>query len=288
MDAFWETMEKAWEKLDKHRISKYLLFTRIIIAEAFKCLRVARWPAERLKALGETITRGMSQSLKTGQNVHSLGFIMQFVRIFWSELLPQVEQSKPVADPAVLMSLLEPFCVLAQQSPIRNLVQRIHEHILRKAPRSLADPLAKRLLELAGEEDLYKSNREALYETADELEKELRKPSPSMVAALTAVAKKKGGGALSPLVLPKAASKAAKAGKSTTDASVPKAAKRKTKTVARKKKSSDEGGLSPLLLPKAALPIVSDTKKKAAKKKQETSSSVDAGPAKKKIKKKQT
>ncbi|CAE8635933.1 unnamed protein product, partial [Polarella glacialis] len=36
IETFWETMRDAWEKLDVHRINKYMLFMRIILAESFK------------------------------------------------------------------------------------------------------------------------------------------------------------------------------------------------------------------------------------------------------------
>merc|ERR1711933_654592 len=102
--------------------NKYMLFTRIVVAEAFKVLRLAGWPHERLRAIGDTFTRVMpGASTKATPSVTSLGFFLQFIRIFWAELLPQVDQ-QPTPEPAALMQLLEPFCVLAESSPVRNLV----------------------------------------------------------------------------------------------------------------------------------------------------------------------
>ncbi|CAK9027909.1 Ribosomal RNA processing protein 1 homolog B (RRP1-like protein B), partial [Durusdinium trenchii] len=36
IECFWDTMRDAWEKLDAHRVNKYLLFLRIVLAEMFK------------------------------------------------------------------------------------------------------------------------------------------------------------------------------------------------------------------------------------------------------------
>mmetsp|Transcript_41938 Transcript_41938/g.115675 ORF Transcript_41938/g.115675 Transcript_41938/m.115675 type:complete len:448 (+) Transcript_41938:113-1456(+) len=178
IDTFWETMQTAWEKLDVHRINKYLLFTRIVIAEAFKALRIAGWPAERLQAMGETFARSMPGAGMKSTQVPSLGFILQFLRIFWAELLPELGDPEDACQER-LMPLLEPFCAACEASPIRTLVARIHEHILRQAPRGVLKPLVGRLLTGATRADILKSHRALLYETVETLEKVLNRPKVS-------------------------------------------------------------------------------------------------------------
>merc|ERR1719409_1001425 len=147
-------MTTAWEKLDKHRVNKYLLFVRIVMAEAFKTLRIANWDEKRVVGMGQTIAGFVHDDadkvVKT--NITSLGFHLQFLRIFWDELQPQLE-AKPAPSAQVVMKLLEPLCKLAEDSPVRNLVARIHADILRKAPQLVIKPLASRVLASAARPD---------------------------------------------------------------------------------------------------------------------------------------
>merc|ERR1719440_844425 len=127
IDTFWETMQAAWEKLDVHRISKYLLFVRIIIAEAFKVMRTAGWPLKEMRSLGNTFTQATPLHAKDGPNAHSVGLMLQFTRIFWEELRPQLEAAS--APKKAILALLEPFCVIAEGSAIDSVVKHIHEHM---------------------------------------------------------------------------------------------------------------------------------------------------------------
>jgi len=169
LDAFWETMEEAWENLDTHRMSKFLLFTRIVVAEAFKAFRVHGWELEELRSAARTFTRATAAAASgAGPNVHSLGLLLQFVRMFWDELKPQLEHS-PQASPAALMELVEPFCALAERSYSAALVKQIHEHMLRKAPAQLTETLRERSVAAAEKAGVPKKNREAFKETAKTL-----------------------------------------------------------------------------------------------------------------------
>lgn len=258
IDCFWETMVAAWEQLDVHRITKYLLFIRIIVAEAFKAMRLAGWQIEEMRSLGNTFTRSMPMHAKEGPNAHSLGLLLQFTRIVWEELRPQLEQGS--APKKAILSFLEPFCILAEGSSLDSLVRHIHEYIFKRAPHELLNGLVARILSGAARPDVPKKNRQALYDTADALERIARNPLPKGVKALRLTGEDveaKATAPLSPLpalelppsseALPEQASK-----------------KRKMK----KRKASRTSGVSPLCLPKSALPIGgSDEAAPAAKKK---------------------
>merc|ERR1719215_2189933 len=95
-DCFWETMHTGWEKLDVHRMNKYLLFARICVAEAFKAQRLAGWRPERLRAMAESFIRSSRGFGTKATTQPSIGYLLQFTRVFWAELLPQLGQ-KPVA-----------------------------------------------------------------------------------------------------------------------------------------------------------------------------------------------
>eukprot|EP00931_Biecheleriopsis_adriatica_P049052 TRINITY_DN28361_c0_g1_i1.p1 TRINITY_DN28361_c0_g1~~TRINITY_DN28361_c0_g1_i1.p1 ORF type:complete len:415 (+),score=108.20 TRINITY_DN28361_c0_g1_i1:40-1245(+) len=241
IDAFWETMRDAWEKLDVHRINKYLLFMRIILAESFKDLRVGGWQLLEVKERAEILAQSVP---KLTNSAPSVGIAMQLARLLWEELLPQLGQL-PRASEEVIMAFLEPFVSLAEWSYVEGLVRSIHEHVLRKAPPELQDAILKRVLQGAAKAEIPQKSREALYDTADELEKAARlRPevaSPLLVKAITQVAKAKSP---SPKV------------QASADSEV-KGKKKKKKVRGKKQESKSDGRLvmSPLMLPKAALPV---------------------------------
>lgn len=247
LDTFWETMQAAWEKLDVHRISKFLLFVRIVFAEAFQAVRLAGWQHEEMLSLGRIFTRSMPMHAKEGTNAPSLGLLLQFTRIFWEELRPQLEKGS--TPKKAILSLLEPFCILAEGNGIDSLVRHIHEYIFRRAPHELLSSLVPRILDGAARPNTVKKNRQALYDTADALEKKMRTPLPEGVKPLkllegavegTSVLK-----SLPPLELP---------------ASSEPVVARTSKKRKKKSKTGGDSGVSPLMLPQAALPVAESEK----------------------------
>lgn len=228
LDTFWETMQEAWEKLDQHRINKYLLFARIVVAEAFQALRLRAWPREDLRAAAGTFTRATAAS-GSGPNIHSIGLLLQFTRIFWDELQPELDASKET-PPEAIMELVGPFCDLAEQAYNDGLVRSIHEHMLRRAPPMLRPLVAARVSAAAERGGVPKRNQEALRETATLLGVA---PQPPAAAAGDASA---------------SAAEAAADGTA--------GGKKKKKVVSRKRKAGAEAAgevMSPLMLPKSAV-----------------------------------
>mmetsp|Transcript_95753 Transcript_95753/g.166357 ORF Transcript_95753/g.166357 Transcript_95753/m.166357 type:complete len:398 (+) Transcript_95753:83-1276(+) len=284
IDTFWETMQAHWEKLDIHRISKFLLFVRIIVAEAFKAVRLSGWQIAEVRTLSQTFTRRIPKSAQEGPNAPSLGLLLQFTRIFWDEIQPQLE-AKPRASKKAVLELLEPFCVLAEGSTIDSLVRSIHEHILRKAPHELLNPLTARVLDGAGKESVRKGNRQALYDTADALESRARQPRPESASSLELLEEAAAASATSSSSSGAAAAAKAAAGEEAaaetlqgppspfllppackSPASGLKKVKKKRKRTANETAGADsataangidetDAPVSPLMLPKAALPL---------------------------------
>jgi len=177
IDAFWETMKAEYEHLDKHRLNKYLLFMRIVLAEAFKALRVGGWDLAEVRGMTDTLLKSVPSHAKAGHNVHSLGIILQLNRILWDELGPQLAE-KPAASTEVVMHFLDPFITLAEGCALDALVRSVHLQIVRRTPPEYCGALVKRLLTGAAREGLMQKNRDALYESADELEKEIIPEQP--------------------------------------------------------------------------------------------------------------
>jgi len=249
LDCFWEIMQTHWEKLDKHRMSKYQLFTRIVVAEMFKSLRLGGWADGEIRATTATFTRSVPHSAQDGVNAPSTGLLLHLLRLFWDELRPQLSE-EPRASTEALMVLLEPFFQLAEGSFLGALVKHVKEHLLLKAPSEIMEAVVARVLDGAAKASTAKANRQALYDTADELERRLRPP-----AEATEAAGKRPGGARGGVQRPsrRERRRLREAGGA--------AAAAEGEAVA----NGATGFMSPLMLPEAAEPIVDDATAAGAK-----------------------
>ncbi|CAL1173208.1 unnamed protein product [Cladocopium goreaui] len=232
IECFWDTMRDSWEKLDVHRVNKYMLFLRIVLAEMFKDLRLGGWCIHEVKDRMDILSRSSSHRHNSSSSV---GIVMQLTRVLWDELMPQLEQ-QPKASRQVILTLLEPFVCLAEGSFVEGLVRSIHENILKKCPWELLVPLSNRLLEAAARTDIFQKNREALYEMVDEMEKRAREPAPETL-------------------LLDEAENISGANHPTSEAKKPSKRKR-TKRLKGDKVKKASSQMSPLMLPKAAEPSV--------------------------------
>lgn len=240
---------------------------------------------------------------------------MQLTRIIWEELLPQLEQSPKASQEAVL-TFLEPFIALGESSYVDGLARSVHENVLRKAPPNFLEPVLKRVLEGAARTDILKERREALYDTADELEKLIRQradvtsphlkeavistikaksPSPKVKKEATPSVEAKSNPAAKKKMKRKAAKKSevrsqdgegdGQALETNSDKATKRKVKRKTtKKTETRSQESEDGRLvmSPLLLPRAALPV---GKSSSSEKRQETSNKSTKKVTKKAMKK---
>lgn len=163
IDCFWEIMLMHWDNLDKHRLNKYLLFVRIVVAETFKSLRCRGWSIEDCTTIGQSFARGATYG-------PGLALVIHFSRVFWDEMEPQLE-AQPEVPAAALFAILVPFLDLAATFGTDTLVKDIHDYILRRCPSSVCQAVVEKMLTDASKESTPKRSRELLYETADVLEK---------------------------------------------------------------------------------------------------------------------
>jgi len=169
LDTFWETIQEGWEKLDKWRMNKYLLLVRIVMAEAFKALRVGGWDVEQATAMSATYSRGLPQRRKRDMHTQVAGITLQFCRLLWEELRPQLELEPTVTIEAIL-ALLEPLCAAAEVSSNGALVKILHQCVFREVPEKFAGELAKRLMKGAVFKNTFADNRKELYDTVEAIE----------------------------------------------------------------------------------------------------------------------
>jgi len=174
IDTFWEIMEDAWEKLDKHRVDKFMLFIRIVFAEALKVLREGGWKPAEMKGLGETLCRLVPKCYKgtmlTSWSTRGLGMLLHFNRVLWDELSVQLELEPKATDDAV-MEFLEPFFILLERTGNLGVVNSVQHHVVFAAPGHFTGKLIQRLLQGAAKEEIPVRNREILYEMVDNIEK---------------------------------------------------------------------------------------------------------------------
>mmetsp|Transcript_23314 Transcript_23314/g.51240 ORF Transcript_23314/g.51240 Transcript_23314/m.51240 type:complete len:387 (-) Transcript_23314:207-1367(-) len=164
LDTFWETCEVHWDGLDTHRMNKYYLFVRIVIAEFFKIVRETKWDEEFCKKTMAILTRSGEDGSPPANHKNN-GLMLHLSMLFWDELIPQLEE-KPEAPLSSVMILLEPFCILAERSRNVGLVKRTHEYVLRKPPQSVREALLERLLNALSNPLVPNDNMKALGETA--------------------------------------------------------------------------------------------------------------------------
>jgi hypothetical protein len=228
--------------------------------------------------------------------------LLQFTRIFWEELRPQCEADSSTPKQA-LLALLEPFCMIAEVSSQESLVRHVHEHIFRKAPRELFTALMQQILASAAKPGTTQKNRQALYDTADTLERLAALPAPKDIKPLRlrdGADSSANTSSLPLLELPPSVQPVEQ---------VPKEAasgekfykKRGKKRKASKSGGSDEKsakstpGMSPLVLPEAMIPVDESSSSKPLGKKgkkklkaKTTPAASDANPKRRKGKKKNT
>lgn len=164
IDTFWETVSEGWEKLDTHRMSKYLLFVRIVIAEAFKVLKDKGWKEEDCKEFAATATSPIMELGVRGPNITAMGLVMHYCNIFWDELSPQIEEDK--APSIQILLILEPWMKLAELSPCIPLVKAINEGIFQKAHEEYRSAIAASLDAVVAREDVWRGNKEAMRESS--------------------------------------------------------------------------------------------------------------------------
>jgi len=169
LDTFWEIVQEGWEKLDKWRMNKYLLLVRIVMAEAFKSLRIGGWDLQQVKAMASTYTRGLPQRRKKDMHTQVAGILMQFNRTLWDELRPQLEL-EPAATTETILALLEPLCAAAEVTSNGAVLKILHEYVFRRVPEKFASALIERLLKGAALKNTEPDNRKALYDTAEAIE----------------------------------------------------------------------------------------------------------------------
>lgn len=269
VDTFWETMHESWEKLDIHRVNKYMLFVRIVVAEVFKALRVRGWQLEDMRHTAATFTRAVGEA-GAGPNVRSMGLQLHFTRLFWDELLPQLAQ-KPEAPEESLLALLEPLLRLAEGAHSAALLSSIHQDVLRKVPAALAPAVVASCVAGARAARSRRKNQEAFQATVAALrEKHQLEAPPEEVPAKEGDAQPKAGGRKA---------KAAPGKKKKKGASEAPAAEEPTKKEAAAKAESQGLEMSPLMLPRPAIPLKAGREKKGGKGKTIRRPAADAGAA---------
>lgn len=157
--AFWETMQSSWEKIDRHRMNKYLLLMRCFLAETLHFVRIRKWSHELIEEMNEMLTDVSPLCLNVTEGN---GVAMHYASIFVAEF--EIHHAQSPATSSTAMLLLEPFLKIVVEGKQHAVVQQVHDKVLRKAPKLVHTELIERITEL-GNEDKFKDRRKNLHDT---------------------------------------------------------------------------------------------------------------------------
>ncbi|OQO05054.1 hypothetical protein B0A48_08074 [Cryoendolithus antarcticus] len=140
--AFWQTMSREWNEIDRWRMDKYLYLVRLYVQEGFVYLRQKKWE-EGLVEGYVGIMEEVGLNVRDGKVPNGLRY--HVVDIYVDELDEADEK-----DDAPLEVLLAPLRRLGKESPVKSLRERVQEGL--DNPR-LEDWAGRRELGAESEED---------------------------------------------------------------------------------------------------------------------------------------
>jgi len=158
--AFWETIQTSWEKIDRHRMDKYLMLMRCFLAETLKYLRTRKWDPELIEDLNQMLK---DVSPLVPEVTEGLGVPMQYAGMWMSEFMIQHEEA--ACSEETFMLLLEPFFDMIVKGNHQTLSEQIHTKIFREAPDALKGEIESKLLDLSGDRSMHKDKRTVIHDT---------------------------------------------------------------------------------------------------------------------------
>lgn len=126
LTAFYQTFLEEFNKLDRHRVDKYLLFLRIFTAEIFQCMMKKSWDMEFVKGVVKVWENTIMAALLSGE-IRASGATLHFIKLFWDELNYSVKQGTATFDAIVFEELTRLFFKVAQFGRVEAICVRTHE-----------------------------------------------------------------------------------------------------------------------------------------------------------------
>jgi len=158
--AFWETIQTSWEKIDRHRMDKYLMLMRCFLAETLKYVRTRKWDTDLIEDLNQML---VDVSPLVPNVTEGLGVSMQYAGMWMSEFMIQHEET--ACPQETFMLLLEPFFDLIIRGNHQSLSQQVQTKVFRETPDMFKEVVQTKLLDISGDENLHKDKRATIHDT---------------------------------------------------------------------------------------------------------------------------
>lgn len=118
-NAFWRTMAREWNGIDKLRMDKFLYLVRCYVREGLRFLKARKWEEGLLGQYVEVL-EGVALNVRDGKVPNGLRY--HVVELYVDEM-DQVDEDST----APLGELLKPLLRLGKESPVKSLRERVKE-----------------------------------------------------------------------------------------------------------------------------------------------------------------
>lgn len=128
MDAFWFSIQKEWNKLDKYRVEKFQLLIRLFLTETFILLQQNQWDTKMIQLATSSWVYGPINGVQT---TNVVGVVYQLIDVFMEVLRPIVENDKNFTASALFL-LINDFILALVKGNHSGVAEKVHMQIIRK------------------------------------------------------------------------------------------------------------------------------------------------------------
>ena len=163
--AFAKTFQREWNRVDRWRMDKTMMFVRRFLRHSIRLVAKAEWEDVLLEAFIDVIKK---EVVLTDPANASLGFQLHFTDVFLEEVAKVGGESLPAK---VVGKLVQPWVELVATSTDLRLIEhseeRIFNHLLRQSDPGIKYQMEEDGLEEEGEEGAKKNGAENGHENGD-------------------------------------------------------------------------------------------------------------------------
>ncbi|XP_047653438.1 ribosomal RNA processing protein 1 homolog B isoform X4 [Phacochoerus africanus] len=118
LQTFWQTVTREWAGIDRRRLDKLCVLTRLVLRQSFEVLKRSGWEESQIQLFLDVLMKEVLHPESQAPN----GVKLHFVDIYLEEL-SRVGGKELLADQN--LKFIDPFCKVAARAKDRALVQTI-------------------------------------------------------------------------------------------------------------------------------------------------------------------
>ncbi|XP_042637777.1 ribosomal RNA processing protein 1 homolog B [Orycteropus afer afer] len=118
IQTFWQTVNREWEGIDRLRLDKYCMLTRLVLRQSFEVLKRNGWEESQIKLFLDVLMKEILHPESQSPN----GVKFHFIDIYLDEL-SKVGGKELLGNQN--LKFIDPFCKIAAKTKDHTLVQRI-------------------------------------------------------------------------------------------------------------------------------------------------------------------